>query len=122
MSEGEIVHIEFAVKDLESAKEFYADLFGWKIEAWGGVNYATFAPKAGPGGGFAPFDGNLYNPGEVIVYIQTENLEKTLSQIEGLGGKILMARTPIDDKSWFAFFTDPFGNRVGLYTTAAPAV
>lgn len=120
MSEGEIVHIEFSAQDSESAGKFYAKLFDWKISSWSDLNYTMFEPKAGPGGGFAQIDGSMYNRGDVLVYIQTDDLEGKLSLIENLGGKIVATRTPIDDKSWFALFEDPTGNRVGLYTTVKP--
>ena len=29
-----IVHFDIPVDDIERAKKFYSDLFGWKIEKW----------------------------------------------------------------------------------------
>ena len=53
MSEGQIVHIEFAASDPDAAGKFYSDLFGWKTEAYPGAEYTTFEPVDPPGGGFA---------------------------------------------------------------------
>jgi uncharacterized protein len=33
-----LVHFEIPVDDVERAKKFYADLFGWKIEKWPGMD------------------------------------------------------------------------------------
>lgn len=121
MSEGEIVHIEFPVNDLEKAGNFYADLFGWKIQPWQEMNYATFEPDEGPGGGFAPIDGVTYKVGTVIVYLYTEDLEGTLKKIVDAGGKVVVSRQEIDGQGWFALFNDPTGNLLGLFTNNPPA-
>ena len=68
MSEGQIVHIEFAANDLDPAGKFYSDLFGWKNEANPGTEYTTFEPVDPPGGGFARIDGKLYQVGSVQAY------------------------------------------------------
>ena len=51
MSKHPVVHIEFSAKDVVSAAKFYSDLFGWEIRQMPEMNYATFQPGSGPGGG-----------------------------------------------------------------------
>ena len=116
MSKHPIVHIEFSSKDLEAAGKFYSDLFGWKVEQMPEMNYAMFETGEGLGGGLTPVS-DSYPPGTVVVYIDTEDIEATLAQVESLGGKVMATKTEIPGMGWFGLFTDPSGNLVGLFTT-----
>lgn len=116
MSEGQIVHIEFAANDPDAAAKFYSGLFGWKTEPYPGADYTTFEPVDAPGGGFAKVDGNLYRAGAVLAYIFTSDIEGMLDKIEKAGGKMVVPRTEIPGMGWFALFSDPTGNTVGLFT------
>lgn len=115
MAEHPVVHIEFSSHDLHKMTKFYSDVFGWKVEQMPEMNYATFDPGEGPGGGFNPV--NEGNPqGSVIVYIGTADIPGDLAKIEKLGGKVIVPKTEIPQMGWFAIFEDLTGNRVGLYT------
>jgi predicted enzyme related to lactoylglutathione lyase len=114
--EGQIVHIEFSADDPDAAGKFYSGLFGWKTEAYGGADYTTFEPNDPPGGGFAKVDGQMYRPGTLLAYIFTHDIEGTLKRIVAAGGKIALERMEIPGMGWFALFTDPTGNTVGLFT------
>ena len=121
MKSNPIVHIEFSAKDPLTAGKFYSDLFGWKLKTWPEYNFATFETEGGPTGGFPKIDDKQFKPGDVIVYIETDDIDATLRQIEAAGGKTLVPRSPIDDHSWYAYFQDPSGNRVGLFNGKNPA-
>ncbi len=45
-----------------------------------------------------------------------QRFEGTLERIVAAGGKVALARTEIQGMGWFALFTDPTGNTVGLFT------
>jgi len=116
MSTHPIVHIEFSAQDREAAGQFYGQAFGWQIQQMPEMNYATFEAEGGPGGGFNPV--NQQNPsGTVLVYIASDDIEASLVKIESLGGKTIIPKTEIPQVGWFAIFTDPTGNQVGLYTS-----
>ena len=119
---NQIVHVEFPAADPIKGGTFYSELFGWKLKAWPEYNYATVEIEGGPAGGFPQIDGKDYKAGDVTVYIQTDDIEGTLQRIEALGGKTLRPRTAINDNSWYAFFADPSGNRVALFSGENPAV
>ena len=116
MSDHPIVHIEFSAGSPEDAGEFYREAFGWEIEHIPEMNYVTFEADPGPGGGFSKVDDETIKAGDVIVYIQTSDIEASLAKIESLGGKTLLPKTEIPTVGWMAFFTDPTGNRVALFT------
>ena len=114
MHKHPIVHIEISANDREAAAQFYHEIFGWEIQHMPEMNYSTFMCDEKLGGGFNPV--TEQNPaGTVTVYIQVDDFESTLTQIEDLGGKTILPKTEIPGVGWFAFFTDPTGNQVALY-------
>jgi predicted enzyme related to lactoylglutathione lyase len=115
MAPHTIVHIEIPLKDTRQAAEFYGKLFGWEIEEMPEMDYVTFGTESGLGGGFPKIDGEMYKGDDPIIYIQTDDIEATLGDIEKAGGKPLMGKTEITGMGWFAFFADPSGNRMALY-------
>jgi len=115
MSEHHIVHVEFSAEDREAAGKFYRELFGWEIVQIPEMNYATFDSGDNVGGGFNPVTDT--NPaGTVLVYVGTDDIAASLAKAESLGAKIVIPKTEIPDTGWFAFFSDPTGNMIGLYT------
>jgi uncharacterized protein len=116
-----IVHIEFPANNPEKDARFYNEAFGWKIEADPTVNYWMFQAEGGPGGGFNPTAPNpqasfSVAPSEVLVYVNTDDIDASLAKIEELGGKTLLPKSEIMGVGWFAVFTDLTGNRVALFT------
>lgn len=119
MANYEIVHIEFAAKNIEESASFYRDLFGWKIEHYPEMQYATFDPGIPPGGGFNPI-GEETPPGSVMVYIGSEDIDADLARIEARGGKIIAMKREIPGTGWFGIFEDPGGTQVALFTPLMP--
>lgn len=120
MPKHPIVHIEIPAKDPSAAGKFYQDLFGWDIRDLPEMNYTTFMAQDTLGGGFPLLDPAMYQPGEVVIYIETDDIDATLDEITAAGGKILLPKSKIAGTGWFAFFADPTGNRIGLYTAMTP--
>jgi uncharacterized protein len=117
MSYHPIVHIEIPAAEPMAAGRFYHDLFGWQVLPVPGVDdYIGFTAEGGPGGGFPRVDGGQVAPDRPLVYVATEDIDASLARAEALGGATLVPRTEIAGTGWFAVFTDPTGNRVGLFT------
>lgn len=119
MNKNEIVHIEIPAADLKGSGKFYADLFGWKVEEIPEMDYVIFEAGEGPGGGFNKLSDEV-KVGDVMVYVSTDDIEATLAKIESLGGKTVVPKTEIPKTGWFAWFTDPTGNTLALYTSMNP--
>ena len=50
------------------------------------------------------------------IYSDVDDLEKTLTQVVRLGGKVERSRTHLGgDDRWLATFTDPYGVSIGLW-------
>ena len=113
MADG-IVHIEIPVKDLETTPKFYSTVFGWELTPVPDNDYVLFtADGAGISGAFVKPE--IYQIGGCVGYIQTENLEESLKLIEENGGTTQTERQEVGDAGWFALFTDPDGNPMGLW-------
>lgn len=119
-----IVHFEIGCKNLESTKRFYSELLGWEY-APGAPNMAmignlgSFAPKPSEGIG-----GHLNSLGHephhyVTVYAQVPDIAATLAKAEKLGGRTIVPKTEVPGMGFFAWFHDPEGNAIGLWTPTA---
>ena len=79
--------------DLERMAKFYADVFGWKVEKWGGPTeywLATTGQEGEPGidGGF----GRRTKPGEGTTNtIDVPDAKAAVAAIEKQGGKVVNA-------------------------------
>ncbi len=119
MSKHSIVHIEIPTANAEESGKFYSNLFGWKITPVPEMNYTLFEPEAGPGGGFTAV-GEQTNIGDVLIYVDSDDIETDLKKAEKLGAKVLVAKSEIAQTGWFGVFTDPTGNMIALYTDMHP--
>ncbi len=115
-----IVHLELAAHDPAASSKFYADVFGWKIERDANFDYYQFAAEGGPGGGFNKIGEQGTNAGDVVPYIGVDDIDAALKKIQAAGGKTVTPKTEIPGIGWFAHFTDPGDNRIGLYTRLSP--
>ena len=119
-----ICHFEIPVDDLSRAGTFYADLFGWKMEPWGGPDpiiwMAQTVPTDEKGTPIRPgVNGMLIkkqHPQQPFAnYISVEDVNEYGSKAEALGGQIIMPKTPVPGMGWFLYFKDTEGNILGLW-------
>jgi uncharacterized protein len=110
-----IVHVEFPAEDHIAAGRFYNALFGWPMQDFPDMGYTMFDAEEGPGGGFAVINAETVRAGEVVVFVETDDIEATLQRVVALGGEVVTSRSEIPGYGWFGVFRDPSGNRVALY-------
>jgi hypothetical protein len=119
MSKRNVVHVEIPAKDVKAAGKFYQALFDWKIQEMPEMNYTMWEDGGGGGGGIPGVSEE--NPaGQVLVYIDSDDIETDLKKVEKLGGKVLRKKTEISQMGWFGVFQDPTGNVLALYTSMNP--
>ena len=109
-----VVFFEIRGKDGERLKEFYASLFGWKIDSNNPMNFGMVepgigGPEEGVGGGIAQGEAPL-----VTIYVQVVDLNETLAKAGQMGGKTVMQPMDVPDGPTIAVFQDPEGNTIGL--------
>ena len=119
MSKRNIVHVEIPAVNVEAAGRFYQDLFGWKLQHMPEMNYTMWEDETGAGGGF-PQVSDESPAGQVLVYIDSDDIEADLKNVEKLGGKVIHLKTEIPGQGWFGIFQDPTGNVLALYTSKNP--
>lgn len=123
---GRVVHFEVPFDDADRAKAFYQEAFGWKVEAFPGMDYTIVSsgPTSDQGptesgyinGGMAPRDErSLKSP---VIVIDVESIDDALKKIGELGGKTAVEKQPVADMGFAAYFTDPEGNVMGLWENA----
>jgi predicted enzyme related to lactoylglutathione lyase len=119
MTKRNIVHIEIPGADVPQAADFYKNLFGWKIAVDEAMHYTTWEPGMGPGGGFSPLTDQV-KPGDVLVYVDSDDIEADLVQVVKLGGMVVAPKSEIPGIGFFAIFKDPTGNTLALFTSTNP--
>jgi predicted enzyme related to lactoylglutathione lyase len=119
MSKRNFVHVEIPAADVQAAGKFYQDLFGWKLQHAAEFDYTMWEDGSGYGGGFTKVD--EHNPaGQVLVYIDSDDIEADLKRVEELGGTVVTPKTEIPGTGWYGVFKDPTGNVLALYTSMNP--
>jgi predicted enzyme related to lactoylglutathione lyase len=114
-----VAWFEVTCTDHDRAHKFYAELFGWTINVdpkMGGYGIVdTGAGEDAIGGGIGPSAGPD-DPVGVKIYMKVDDLQAYLSRAEQLGGKRVGEPVQLPD-NWgtVATFTDPDGNRIGLW-------
>ena len=119
VSKRNVVHVEIPAVNPEATGKFYQDLFGWKLQHDHELNYSMWEDGTGSGGGF-PAVSDDAPAGHVLVYIASDDIEADLKKVEELGGKVIHPKSEIPQMGWYAFFQDPTGNVLGLYTSMNP--
>lgn len=115
MTKRNVVHIEIPTRNGKESAEFYQKLFGWHTEAFPEMNYTTWDAYKGPGGGFSPIDQGA-KAGEILIHINSDDIEADLKEAESLGATVVREKSEIPNIGWWGVFKDPSGNEIALYT------
>jgi len=117
-----IVWFEIPADNVERAKKFYGDLFGWKIERFPGTQEYWHIDT---GGADDTPDGALKKRKDaeepVINYVNVNSVTDFAAKIEKLGGKICMPKTAVPQMGYFAVCQDTEGNSFGIWQSEANA-
>ena len=115
-----VVHFEGIGKDAGRLQRYYAELFGWTIDADNPLAYGSVArDDAGIGGGIASGP-TPDSPGHVTFYVGVPDVEAALVKAEQLGGTRIFGPAPVPGSDIeLGQFTDPEGHLIGLMKRAA---
>jgi len=107
--------------DVEGAKKFYTQLFGWETEDMPSENMSYTITKIGDEGvgGIMPLPPEAEGvPPHWGVYITVDDVDATASKAEELGGKIHVPPTDIPNVGRFCVIQDPQGSVISAITYA----
>lgn len=117
-------YVEFPARDLNAAKRFFEEVFGWTFTDYGD-SYVAFDYQGLEGGFFASEavavaagqDGGAGGGGALVVFY-SEDLEATRSKIVAAGGTVV--RETFDFPGGRRFhFADPNGNEYAVWSAVA---
>ncbi len=119
-----VVHFHIPVNDMNRAKKFYTDIFGWEInEIEEHKDYQLVTTVATdendipvePGA----INGSLYvrkTPEEYPeITIEVSSIDEYLKKIKKSGGKVVTPKTPVKDFGFYAEISDTENNAIGLW-------
>jgi predicted enzyme related to lactoylglutathione lyase len=106
-----IDYIEIKVPDIDRAKRFFAEAFGWEFHDYG-PDYAGIKGGDGEVGGLAK--GSPTPSGGPLVVLFSDDLEKTMAAVKAAGGKIVRETFSFPGGRRF-HFADPSGNEMGVW-------
>lgn len=120
-----VTHFEVPANDVERAKKFYSDIFGWKladagIEGWdytiihtGPTDEKNMLKEAGV------INGGMFkrktNKDQQTFVIQVDSIDDRLEQVEKHGGRTIAPKSDVGDMGYYAQFVDTEGNLVGVW-------
>lgn len=104
-------YIEFLATNIEEAKSFYSQAFGWEFTDYG-PDYTSFTDGRLSGGfSVAP----EVTAGGPLIVIYSTNLAETEARVSESGGEIVRAAFEFPGGRRF-HFTDPSGNELAVWS------
>lgn len=110
-----INYIELVVTDIDTAKRFYHDAFGWSFVDYG-PSYAGIADPSGDGsevGGLLLSDTGRAAGGPLVL-LYSDDLDATKDAITTAGGAVTQGPYEFPGGRRL-HFTDPTGNELGVW-------
>ncbi len=116
-----VVHFEIASANADKVKEFYKNIFGWKIDDNNPIHYGMVDTASGGIG----INGGLYQvePGQspgMLIYAAVEDTDVCLRQVVSQGGRVIKPTEVVPGMVTFALFADPDGNVMGIVKNEMP--
>ena len=108
-----IDYVELSQTDLEAAKGFYAQAFGWALNDYG-PDYAGIQGEGEEEQGGLRRDGKLRAP---LVILYSDDLEASVKAVTAAGGTIVEPIYSFPGGRRF-HFADPAGNELAVWSEA----
>jgi predicted enzyme related to lactoylglutathione lyase len=126
---GQVVHFEIPADDIERARGFYREAFGWEMTPVPEMDY-TMVMTTPSGTDGRPTEVGAINGGMLarqdpvtttVITVNVDDVDMALAKLERLGGKTVTGRQAVGDMGFSAYFEDTEGNVVGLWEAAQPS-
>jgi predicted enzyme related to lactoylglutathione lyase len=115
---GRFVWHDHISGDVEKAKSFYAELFGWTIETFkpGEMDYPMINAGGTQHGGFGTAPEGV--PSHWVGHVFVEDADETAAKAEAAGGKIVAPAMDIPDVGRIIVLADPQGAVFSMFSPA----
>lgn len=122
-----VVHFELPADDVERAKKFYEQAFGWTMRSMPGMGYTLIGTTATDEQGM-PIAIGAINGGMVarqepitapVITIKVDDIAVAVRAVEALGGVVVRPAMAMGGAGFAAYFRDPEGNVLGLWQDGA---
>lgn len=114
---GRVIHFELPADNPERAARFYEEIFGWKVEKWGGpTDYwlLSTGDERKPG-----INGAIMRRQKPFLTttnsVEVESIDDFAGKVEQKGGQVLLPKMPIPGVGYIAYCQDTGGNSFGLF-------
>jgi predicted enzyme related to lactoylglutathione lyase len=108
-----VVHAEIRSDDPDATRQFFGELFGWKVASEGVFQGYTFIDTGADGGPYVAIGPRQGVEDEVLFFVAVEDVAATLSRAEQLGGRIVQPVQHVPGTN-FGVFADAQGHNVGV--------
>ena len=122
-----VVHFELPADDVERAKKFYEQAFGWTMRSMPGMGHTLVGTTATDEQGM-PVAAGAINGGMLarqapitapVITIKVDDIAAAVRDIETNGGVIVRSAMAVGGAGFAAYFRDPEGNVLGLWQDGA---
>lgn len=113
----QIVHVEIPAADSDAQKAFYSALLGWQVDEvpmGDDFTYTMFNTGGDINVALSPV-GEGMNPGDVLLYFRSDDLDADMARVSELGGQVILPRQDVPGFGALGMFLDPTGNRVAFW-------
>jgi uncharacterized protein len=108
-----VVHAEIRSQDPDATRQFFSDLFGWKVASEGAFPGYTFIDTGVEGGTYVAISPRQGAEDEVLFFVAVDDVAATLKKAEELGGSVVQPAQNVPGTT-FAVFADAQGHKVGV--------
>ena len=123
---GRVIHFEIHVDEMERAKKFYGEVFGWLFQDWSdyaGMPYwgAVTGDEKEPGINGALMLRQSVQPeanqglNAYVCTIGVENYDIIEDDIIKNGGRVAMPKSALTGMAWQGYYFDTEGNIFGIH-------
>lgn len=110
------VHVELMSNDLNKSKEFYGQLFDWKLEDMAMTDMTYTMIKVGGGTGGGMMKNPMPNAQSMwMAYVNVGDLKASTAKARSLGAKVMKEMQVVEGMGSFSIITDPTGAMLGLW-------
>ena len=109
------IWIDITSKNAAVSREFYARIFGWKIDVIEELNYGLTESPQGVPGGIGEAGDYTPHPAGIVAYFPVADLQAALAEAERAKSECVVQPWELPGYGRMAVILDPDGNRIGLW-------